>query len=64
MSPKFKNPRARFNFQGRTCSISGVGSYVPARILTNADLEKMVGEGLITFRDVHVLRFLPEPKGN
>ena len=42
MSPKFKNPRARFNFQGRTCSISGVGSYVPAKILTNADLEKMV----------------------
>lgn len=27
------------------------------------DLEKMVGEGLITFRDVHVLRFLPDPKG-
>ncbi len=42
MSPKFKNPRARFNFQGRTCSISGVGSYVPAKILSNADLEKMV----------------------
>jgi len=42
MSPKFKNPRARFNFQGRTCSISGVGSYVPAKILTNADLERMV----------------------
>ena len=41
-APKFKNPRARYNFQGRTCSISGVGSYVPARILTNADLEKMV----------------------
>src|SRR5258705_112273 len=39
---KFKNPRARYNFQGRTCSIPGVGSYVPARILTNADLEKMV----------------------
>src|SRR5438477_2802612 len=39
---KFKNPRAKYNFQGRTCSISGVGSYVPARILTNADLEKMV----------------------
>ncbi|HLX68452.1 MAG TPA: beta-ketoacyl-ACP synthase III [Verrucomicrobiae bacterium] len=39
---KFKNPRAKFNFQGRTCSISGVGSYVPARVLTNADLEKMV----------------------
>jgi 3-oxoacyl-[acyl-carrier-protein] synthase III len=39
---KFKNPRARYNFQGRTCSITGVGSYVPAQILTNADLEKMV----------------------
>src|SRR5215813_12545246 len=40
--PRFRNPRARFNFQGRTCSIAGVGSYVPARVLTNADLEKMV----------------------
>ena len=46
MSPpatsKFKNPRARYNFEGRTCSIAGVGSYVPAKILTNAELEKMV----------------------
>jgi 3-oxoacyl-[acyl-carrier-protein] synthase-3 len=42
MSPKFKNPRAKHNFQGRTCSITGVGSYVPAKILTNSDLEKMV----------------------
>src|SRR5437764_7658969 len=46
MSPsaqsKFKNPRARFNFQGRTCSITGVGSYVPAKILTNTELAKMV----------------------
>jgi 3-oxoacyl-[acyl-carrier-protein] synthase-3 len=46
MSPpaaaKFKNPRAKYNFQGRTCSITGVGSYVPARVLTNADLEKKV----------------------
>jgi len=41
-SKKFKNPRAKFDFKGRTCSISGVGAYVPARILTNADLEKMV----------------------
>ena len=40
--PKFVNPRAKFNFQGRTCSIAGVGSYVPARVLTNAELEKMV----------------------
>jgi len=39
---KFKNPRAAHNFQGRTCSISGVGSYVPEKILTNADLEKLV----------------------
>ena len=42
MTPKFKNPRAKHNFQGRSCSITGVGSYVPAKILTNADLEKMV----------------------
>ena len=40
--PRFKNPRAQFNFQGRTCSISGVGSYLPSKILTNGDLEKMV----------------------
>ncbi len=39
---KFKNPRAQHNFEGRTCSIIGVGSYVPSRILTNAELEKMV----------------------
>ena len=42
MTSKFKNPRAKFNFQGRTCSITGVGSYLPAKILTNAHLEKMV----------------------
>ena len=34
--------RARHNFQGRTCSILAVGSYVPERVLTNADFEKMV----------------------
>lgn len=39
---KFKNPRASHNFQGRSCSIVGVGSYVPSKILTNHDLEKMV----------------------
>ena len=37
-----KNPRAKHNFVGHTCSITGVGSYVPEKILTNADLEKMV----------------------
>jgi 3-oxoacyl-[acyl-carrier-protein] synthase-3 len=39
---KFTNPRARHNFEGRTCSIISVGSYVPERVLSNADLEKMV----------------------
>lgn len=38
----FKNPRAKHGFQGRTCSIAAVGSYVPDRVLTNADLEKLV----------------------
>jgi 3-oxoacyl-[acyl-carrier-protein] synthase-3 len=42
MSSKFKNPRAKFNFQGRTCSITGVGSYLPEKVLTNAALEKLV----------------------
>ena len=42
MSDQFTNPRARHNFIGRTCSITGVGSYVPEHILTNADLEKSV----------------------
>src|ERR1035438_7418159 len=42
MSTKFKNPRAKFDFQGRTCSITGVGSYVPEKVLTNAALEKLV----------------------
>ncbi len=38
----FKNPRAAHDFRARTCSIIGVGSYVPERVLTNADLERMV----------------------
>lgn len=41
-SPRFKNPRAAHGFQGRTCSIVSVGSYVPDRILSNAELEKLV----------------------
>ena len=42
-APKnFKNPRAKHGFQGRSCSIISVGSYVPERVLTNADLEKLV----------------------
>ena len=39
---KFTNPRARHGFKGRTCSIISVGSYVPERVLTNAELEKIV----------------------
>jgi 3-oxoacyl-[acyl-carrier-protein] synthase-3 len=41
-SQVIKNPRAKHGFRGRTCSITSVGSYVPEKILTNADLEKMV----------------------
>jgi 3-oxoacyl-[acyl-carrier-protein] synthase III len=39
---EFINPRAEHGFKGRTCSIVSVGSYVPEKRLTNADLEKMV----------------------
>ena len=46
MSPptasKFKNPRAKFDFKGRSCSIAGVGAYVPTKVLTNSELEEMV----------------------
>jgi 3-oxoacyl-[acyl-carrier-protein] synthase-3 len=38
----FKNPRARHDFKSRSCSIAAVGSYLPKRVLTNADLEKLV----------------------
>ena len=41
-STRFKNPRAKHDFVGRTCSISGVGSYVPAKVLTNAELARMI----------------------
>ena len=37
-----KNPRAKNQFQGRSVSITGIGSYVPEKVLTNHDLEKMV----------------------
>ena len=41
-SKVLRNPRAKHGFQGRTCSIASVGSYVPERILTNLELEKLV----------------------
>ena len=42
MSVEFTNPRAQFQFVGRSCSVTGVGSYVPERVVTNAELEKLV----------------------
>jgi 3-oxoacyl-[acyl-carrier-protein] synthase-3 len=39
---KIVYPRAKHGFEGRTCAIASVGSYVPKRVLTNAELEKMV----------------------
>jgi 3-oxoacyl-[acyl-carrier-protein] synthase-3 len=42
MSIEFTNPRASHQYAGRSCSITGVGSYVPERIVTNADLEQLV----------------------
>jgi 3-oxoacyl-[acyl-carrier-protein] synthase-3 len=41
-SGPFKNPRALHGYRGRSCSVLAVGSYVPSRVLANADLEKMV----------------------
>jgi len=39
---KFVNPRERHDFKLRSCSVAGVGSYLPSRVLTNEDLSKMV----------------------
>lgn len=39
---KFTNPRSKHNFQGRTCSIISVGSYVPSRVVTNQQLAVIV----------------------
>ncbi len=41
-SKPFRNPRAEHDYRGRPCSIVGMGAYVPERVLTNADLEKLV----------------------
>ena len=38
----FRNPRARHGFRMRTCSVTGVGSYVPTRVLSNEELSRMV----------------------
>ncbi len=39
---KLFHPPASQHLPGRTCSIAAVGSYLPARVLANAELEKMV----------------------
>jgi len=39
---QFINPQAGHNFKTRACSILAVGSYLPARVLANSELEKMV----------------------
>jgi 3-oxoacyl-[acyl-carrier-protein] synthase-3 len=42
LTSKSKRPQAQHNVPVRTASIIGIGSYVPSRVLTNHDLEKMV----------------------
>jgi 3-oxoacyl-[acyl-carrier-protein] synthase III len=37
-----KNPRVKGSFHPQTCAFAAVGAYVPEKVLTNADLEKMV----------------------
>ncbi len=39
---KRTNPRQKPGFNVRECSVAGVGSYLPERVLTNAELEKIV----------------------
>jgi len=59
----FKNPRAKHAFIGRTCSISAVGSYVPEKVLTNADLEKLVDtsdEWILSRTGIHERRIAAE----
>ena len=41
MTPQ-PHPRTRTHLPRRTVSIIGTGSYLPERVLTNAELEKMV----------------------
>jgi 3-oxoacyl-[acyl-carrier-protein] synthase-3 len=55
-APRLKNPRAAHGFRVRTCSVAGVGSYVPERVLTNAELAKRLGtteEWILTRTGIH-----------
>jgi 3-oxoacyl-[acyl-carrier-protein] synthase III len=58
-APRLKNPRAAHGFRVRTCSVAGVGSYVPERVLTNAELAKRLGtteEWILTRTGIHERR--------
>jgi len=41
---RFKNPRTQHGLRLRSCSITGIGAYLPERILTNAELGMGLGE--------------------
>ena len=38
----FTNPRAKHEFGLRSCSITGLGAYLPPRVLTNSELAKKI----------------------
>ena len=40
--PSLRNPRAEYGFRVRTCSIAAVGSCVPERVLSNAELARQL----------------------
>ena len=42
-APQYKNPRGAHGFRVRTCVIAGASSYVPQRVLTNAEVAKRLG---------------------
>jgi 3-oxoacyl-[acyl-carrier-protein] synthase-3 len=58
-APRLKNPRAAHGFRVRTCAVAGVGSYVPERVLTNAELAKRLStteEWILTRTGIHERR--------
>lgn len=57
-----KTPRARSQQPSRTVSIIGTGSYLPEKVLTNADLEKIVetnDEWIVTRTGIKERRIAP-----
>jgi len=42
--PAFVNPRLRHGLRLRSCSIAGVGAYLPPQVLTNAEIGRRLGE--------------------